>query len=73
MERYFSRAKGIGYNFGRTHINSCDFSLDTYTYIEKGDKELKTFSVERDRKYIIPFIKDALSYCEDEMILFPSP
>ena len=27
MERYFSRENGIGYNFGRTHINSCDFSL----------------------------------------------
>ena len=35
MESYFSREKGIGYNFGRTHINSCDFSLDIYTYIDK--------------------------------------
>ena len=73
MERYFSRENGIGYNFGRTHINSCDFSLDVYSYIESGDKELKTFSLERDRKYIIPFIKDAMQYCQDELILFASP
>lgn len=73
MERCFSREKGIGYNFGRTHINSCDFSLDIYTYIEEGDFELKTFNIERDRKYIIPFIKDALQYCAEELVLFASP
>lgn len=73
MERYFSREKGIGYNFGRTHIHSCDFSLDIYTYIEEGDLELKTFSLARDRKYIIPMIKDALKYGADELVLFASP
>ena len=73
MEKYFSRDKGIGYNFGRTHINSCDFSLDIYTYVEDGDKELKTFNIERDKKYVIPFIKDALKYCSDELVLFASP
>ena len=73
MQRYFSRENGIGYNLGRTHINSCDFSLDIYTYIENGDKELKTFSIERERKYVIPFIKDALSYGADEFFLFASP
>ena len=73
MEGYFSREKGIGYNFGRTHINSCDFSLDIYTYVEKGDKDLSTFSLERDRKYIIPFLKDAMQYCGDELVLFASP
>ena len=73
MEGYFSREKGIGYNFGRTHINSCDFALDVYTYVEKGDKDLKTFSIDRDCKYIIPFIKDAISYCKEEIILFASP
>ncbi|MEE1074675.1 MAG: glycoside hydrolase family 30 beta sandwich domain-containing protein [Acutalibacteraceae bacterium] len=73
MESYFSRKRGIGYNFGRTHINSCDFSLDIYTYIEEGDTELKTFNIDRDRKYIIPFIKDAMQYCSDELVLFASP
>ena len=73
MEKHFSREHGIGYNFGRTHINSCDFSLDIYTYVEDGDWDLSTFSIERDKKYIIPFIKDAMEYCEDELVLFASP
>ncbi len=73
MESYFSRENGIGYNFGRTHINSCDFSLDIYTYIENGDSELKTFNIDRDRKYTIPFIKDAMQHCSDELVLFASP
>ena len=73
MERYFSREKGIGYNFGRAHIHSCDFSLDIYTYIQEGDYELKTFSLARDRKYILPMIKDAMEYGTDELVLFASP
>ena len=73
LKKTFSREEGIGYNFGRTHINSCDFSLDIYSYVENGDTELKTFNIERDKKYIIPFIKDALEYCTDELVLFASP
>ena len=73
LEKYFSKDKGIGYNFGRMHINSCDFSLDIYSYVERGDVELKTFNIERDRKYIIPLIKDAMQYSDEEIILFASP
>ena len=46
---------------GRTHINSCDFSLENYAHCDTpGDLNLSTFSIERDKKMIIPFIKDAL-------------
>ncbi|MDA3893397.1 MAG: glycoside hydrolase family 30 protein [Salinivirgaceae bacterium] len=51
---------GIDYTLGRTSIHSCDFSSSSHTYIEEGDKELKTFSIEHDRKYRIPMIKRAL-------------
>ena len=30
LELYYSRETGIGYNFGRTHINSCDFCPEYY-------------------------------------------
>lgn len=73
IKSYFSREDGIGYNVGRTHINSCDFAIDIYSYIEEGDEELTTFNIERDKKYIIPFIKDALSYIDEELFLFASP
>ena len=73
LEAYFSKDKGIGYNFGRTHINSCDFSVELYSYVQDGDKDLSTFNIDRDRKYIIPFVKDALQYCREELVLFASP
>lgn len=73
MEKYFDKEKGIGYNFGRTHINSCDFSLDIYTYVQDGDTTLETFDIERDKKYIIPFLKDAMKYSSEPITLFASP
>lgn len=73
MESIFSREKGIGYNFGRMHINSCDFSLDIYDYVDNNDKTLESFNISRDLKYIIPMVKDALAYAEEEIFLFASP
>ena len=73
IELYFDRKKGIGYNFGRSHINSCDFSLGIYASVEDGDKTLETFNLDREKKYIIPFLKDALQYCQEEIVLFASP
>lgn len=73
MKAYFDKKDGIGYNFGRTHINSCDFSLDIYTNVEEGDMTLDSFNIERDKKYVIPFIKDAIKYSGNELILFASP
>lgn len=70
---YFGRETGIGYNFGRTPIHSCDFALDIYTYVQKGDLTLETFSIERDKKYIIPLIRDALKASGEELVLFASP
>ena len=72
MEAHFG-ADGLGYNFGRTHIASCDFSLDIYAHVEDGDADLSTFSLERDRKYIIPFLKDAMRYSGEPIMLFASP
>lgn len=60
LDCYFGE-KGNNYNFCRAHIQSCDFALGNYAYIEdEADKDLETFSIERDKKYIIPFIKAAL-------------
>ena len=64
--------KGINLNFCRTHINSCDFALDEYTCVKEGDKELKTFNIDRDKKYIIPIIQAALKVNPD-LLLFASP
>lgn len=72
LELYFGE-KGNRYNFCRTHIQSCDFALGNYAYIENPeDKELKSFNMERDRQYILPFIKAAKEN-ESELVLLASP
>ena len=57
-ELFFGKT-GIGFSLGRTSINSSDFSLEEYTYVEEGDVELKTFNIERERKYVMPMLKAA--------------
>ena len=73
IKAYFDKETGLSYNFGRCHINSCDFSLDMYTYVKEGDETLESFNIKRDKKYIIPFLKDVLEVTGEELILFASP
>lgn len=61
MTAYFDKSKGIGYTMGRTHIQSSDFSSDSYSYVKEGDVALKTFDISHDEKYRIPFIKQAIA------------
>lgn len=61
VDAYYSIDKGIGYSLIRTNIHSCDFSSGSYTYIKEGDKELKTFSIDHDKKFRLPLIKKALA------------
>ncbi len=72
MDAYFG-ADGLGYNLCRVSIHSCDFGLGNYTYIEEGDKELKTFSVARDEAEIFPMIDAAKSVSEEEIVFLASP
>ena len=73
LNAYFDTEKGIGYTVARTNINSCDFSSDMYTYVTDGDKELKTFNIEHDKKFKIPFIKEAMAAAGGKLNLFASP
>lgn len=73
LEAYFDADRGIGYTFARTNIHSCDFSSGSYTYVAEGDKELRSFSVARDRQFRIPFIKRAAAAAGGRLTLFASP
>jgi glucosylceramidase len=73
MQNYYDPVKGIGYTLGRTNINSCDFSSDSYMYVQDGDKDLNTFSVAHDEKYKIPFIKQAIAAAGGRLTMFASP
>src|SRR5215213_2642279 len=73
LTAYFDAARGIGYTLARTNIHSCDFSSGSYTYVAEGDKDLKTFSVEHDRQFRIPFIKRAIAAAGGHLTLYASP
>ncbi|MAB47353.1 MAG: glycosyl hydrolase family 30 [Flavobacteriaceae bacterium] len=72
LKAYFSE-EGANYSLCRTHMNSCDFSLDHYSYTPTEDKELKDFSVKEDMDDLIPMIKDAQAISKDGFKLFASP
>lgn len=73
IDSYFHPDKGLGYSLGRTHIHSCDFSLGNYTYVEENDEKLRTFSIEREHRYVIPFIQDAIKARGEELTILSSP
>jgi len=53
---------GCAFNLGRIPIGASDFALDWYSLDETpGDLELKDFSIARDEKSLIPYIKAAMA------------
>ena len=77
LDMYFSD-NGLHYNMARLPIGSCDFSLEHYDYANtSGDVNLMKFSVDHDRAYIIPFIKQAnatiLKRSGDPLFIVASP
>lgn len=59
MEAYFGE-DGLGYEVCRLHLDSCDFSLSNYSAVtDPTDTELKSFSLERDSQYILPYVRYA--------------
>ena len=73
LDAYFGE-NGARYSLTRTHINSCDFSLKHYCYATvEDDKELKHFTVENDKKDLIPIIKNAISKSKDGFKIISSP
>lgn len=73
LAAYFAK-DGARYSLARTHMNSCDFSLNNYSYTPVADdKNLVHFSVDEDKDDIIPMIKDAMAISDDGFKLFSSP
>jgi glucosylceramidase len=65
LELLFSPTKGIGLSILRQPMGASDFALEDYTYDDmppgQSDPELKHFSIDRDRAYIIPLLRRALA------------
>lgn len=73
LDAYYNKKSGIGYSLLRTSIHSSDFSSGSYTYIEEGDKELKSFSIAHDKQYRIPMIKRAIQTAGGKLLLYATP
>jgi len=74
LTAYFDRQAGHGYSLCRTHLNSCDFALGNYAYDDvDGDTNLDHFSIERDRRALIPMIREAMKCAGEGLRLFASP
>ena len=72
LEALFGES-GLKYSFCRLCIGSSDFAIDEFCYVSENDYSLESFSIERDKKYVIPFLKDAIAYAKHELVLFASP
>jgi glucosylceramidase len=65
---------GLRFSVARTTIGASDYSLSAYSYDDspQPDPELTHFSIDHDRKYILPLLKEAQSV-NPEMFYFSSP
>ncbi len=74
LRDYFDPELGHGYTVCRVHMNSCDFSLGNYAHVATpGDVDLKSFSIDRDRQALLPFIQAALRAAGRPVQLLVSP
>lgn len=63
----------MGFNVCRTCMGSSDYSTKVYSYDEgEADPELRRFSIEQDRRYILPMLREARK-ANPELFLFSSP
>lgn len=73
LEAYFGE-DGAKYSLTRTHISSCDFSLNNYTYAPVADDiKMEHFSIDEDKDDIIPMIKDAMAISKEGFNIISSP
>jgi len=74
LEDLFGR-KGNQLKFIRTSIDSSDFGLGQYQAVEDpvADPDLHTFNLDRDRKYIIPMIREAVKVSSQKINVLLSP
>lgn len=73
LKAYFSE-DGLKYNLGRVHINSCDFGLGNYAYMDDPkDTEMNSYDISREREYVLPMIQRAREIAAEDIIVLASP
>ena len=74
MAELFGRAKGgLGLSFTRITVGASDFSTHDYSYDDTPgnmpDPELRSFSIEPARQYVLPRVREALKINPDLLIM----
>ncbi|MGG1314294.1 glycoside hydrolase family 30 protein [Cohnella laeviribosi] len=63
----------LKFSICRLPIGASDYALEWYSHNETdGDLNMEHFSIDRDRRYLIPYIKEALKY-NPKLQFFASP
>lgn len=78
IDAYFAPPEegGNGYTVGRVHINSCDFSVASYSFDEvDGDYDLVHFdmNVTHDQQAMLPMMRSAMARAPEGIKIFASP
>ncbi|MBR3332220.1 hypothetical protein IKG28_01150 [Candidatus Saccharibacteria bacterium] len=68
LDLYYGK-NGLDYGWGRISIGSNDFCLEPFEYCERTD--LKDFSIEHDKKYVLPLLKQILKKKDLELMASP--
>ncbi len=73
IQALFDPEDGCRFNLCRVPIGASDYALEWYSCNEAdGDLTMSRFTIERDRQFLIPYIRMALRY-QPKMKLFASP
>ena len=74
LSRWFG-PEGMNARFIRMHIDSCDYALSEYQSVADplADPELSTFNIDRDRKWTLPVVKEAIAMAGEGIRVLLSP
>jgi glucosylceramidase len=73
LHELFDPSAGARFNYCRLPIGANDFATEAYTYDETdGDFDLRAFTIEHDKKRLIPFVRAAQRY-QPHLRLWASP
>jgi glucosylceramidase len=73
MHSLFDPEEGCRFGLCRLPIGASDYALQWYSHNENEDDwEMDRFSIDRDRRFLIPYIRQAMAI-QPELTLFASP
>jgi glucosylceramidase len=73
LQAYYDPCSGNAYTMARMHINSCDFSLESYSYVSPYDIKLESFDISRELRWVVPAIRTAQTVAGRPLFVLASP